>query len=450
VQTAARTGLTALAIVASLAFCSGGANADPGGPGGPGTPPAPGATPSQAQVDQANQDVATRVVGVAAIRATLVQANDRLEAASTRAEIAAERYNEATWKLGQARTALTAAAAKATAATQAVKDQRAGIADLVVQNFRGGPQVDQLSMMLDVSDPAQVLQSYGAVHSATTSMDASYDRYRSSLSLARVARQKAVTAKAAAAELAAGARKARDTAAAVQDSAQAETRAVQAQTDRLTRRLAKAQGISVRLARTRQVALDRAAAIRAAQVKAAAEQAAVVKAQQEAAAQAQQQADQQAQQAQQPKADPTPGPSPSGDPTPTPTPTPTPAPPAPGGGAASAIAFAKAQIGEPYKWAAAGPSSWDCSGLMMMAWQAAGKALPHYSAGQYAATTHITRAQLQPGDLIFWGTSSSPSSIHHVAMYLGDNMMIHAPRTGQDVMIASVDYWIPPNFFGRP
>ena len=80
---------------------------------------------------------------------------------------------------------------------------------------------------------------------------------------------------------------------------------------------------------------------------------------------------------------------------------------------------------------------------------AGGVSLPHYSAAQYAASTPISSSQLRPGDLVFWGTSSSPSSIHHVAMYLGGGMIIHAPRTGRPVSIDSMYYWIPPNFFGR-
>jgi cell wall-associated NlpC family hydrolase len=86
---------------------------------------------------------------------------------------------------------------------------------------------------------------------------------------------------------------------------------------------------------------------------------------------------------------------------------------------------------------------------MMGAWAAGGVSLPHYSAAQYAASTPISVSQLRPGDLVFWGTTSSPSSIHHVAMYLGDGMIIHAPRTGRPVEIDSMYYWIPPNFFGR-
>jgi cell wall-associated NlpC family hydrolase len=119
------------------------------------------------------------------------------------------------------------------------------------------------------------------------------------------------------------------------------------------------------------------------------------------------------------------------------------------GGAAAAIAFAKAQLGEPYVWGGAGPSTWDCSGLTMRAWQSAGVYLPHYSVAQYFATTPISASALRPGDLVFWGSSSSPSSIHHVAMYLGGGLIIHAPRTGRPVSIDSMYYWIPPNFFGR-
>jgi cell wall-associated NlpC family hydrolase len=135
---------------------------------------------------------------------------------------------------------------------------------------------------------------------------------------------------------------------------------------------------------------------------------------------------------------------------PTPTATPTTPPPAPAGGAAAAIAFARAQIGDPYQWGAAGPDKWDCSGLTMRAWQAGGVSLPHYSAGQYDASTPIAEGDLQPGDLVFWGSSSSPSSIYHVALYTGGGMIVHAPRTGEDVAEVSIDAWISPDFFSRP
>ena len=123
--------------------------------------------------------------------------------------------------------------------------------------------------------------------------------------------------------------------------------------------------------------------------------------------------------------------------------------PAPSGGAASAIAFARAQLGEPYVWGAAGPDSWDCSGLTMGAWRAGGASLPHYSVAQYDAATPISAEPAAPGGPGVLGLEQQPGSIHHVALYLGDGMIIHAPRTGRPVTIESMYYWIPPNFFGR-
>jgi len=116
-------------------------------------------------------------------------------------------------------------------------------------------------------------------------------------------------------------------------------------------------------------------------------------------------------------------------------------------GAKAAIDFARKQLGEPYVWGAAGPDAWDCSGLTMMAWRQGGISLPHYSAAQYQQTKHITAAQLKAGDLVFWGTS--PNTIHHVALYIGNGQIIQAPHTG-DVVKVSMLYTSAPDFFGRP
>jgi len=142
--------------------------------------------------------------------------------------------------------------------------------------------------------------------------------------------------------------------------------------------------------------------------------------------------------------------SPAPSPAPAPAPSPSPAPaPFGSGGSARAISFARAQLGEPYVWGAAGPSAWDCSGLTSGAWSAAGVNLPHYSVAQYYATTPVSMSSIRAGDLLFWGTTSSPDSIHHVALYIGGGMMIHASRTGQPVQVSSMYYWIPPNFATR-
>jgi cell wall-associated NlpC family hydrolase len=117
-------------------------------------------------------------------------------------------------------------------------------------------------------------------------------------------------------------------------------------------------------------------------------------------------------------------------------------PPASGVGA-KVVAFAKAQIGEPYQYGAAGPSSWDCSGLTMMAWAQVGVSLPHSSREQYSATRRISRSQLQPGDLVFYY-----SPISHVSIYVGGGMRVTATHTGSTVKLQSLGTSIVG--YGRP
>jgi len=108
-------------------------------------------------------------------------------------------------------------------------------------------------------------------------------------------------------------------------------------------------------------------------------------------------------------------------------------PPIVAGKAGIAVRFAYAQLGKPYKWGADGPGSYDCSGLTMMAWRAAGVSLPHNAEMQWNALPHIKRASLSPGDLVFY------YDLGHVGIYVGNNQIIHAPTTGDVVKLASVD-----------
>jgi len=119
--------------------------------------------------------------------------------------------------------------------------------------------------------------------------------------------------------------------------------------------------------------------------------------------------------------------------------TPRAAPPAPrdvptSGGAATAVQVALAQVGKPYVWAGAGPDVFDCSGLTLYSWRAAGVSLSHSAADQYASLPHVSRDQLQPGDLVFFG-----SPIHHEGMYVGGGMMVNAPQTGENVRVVPLD-----------
>ncbi len=108
--------------------------------------------------------------------------------------------------------------------------------------------------------------------------------------------------------------------------------------------------------------------------------------------------------------------------------------PAPSGGAGAAIAFAYAQLGKPYVYGAAGPNAYDCSGLTMAAWRAAGVGMPHYSGAQYSSFPHVPLSAMQPGDLVFWG----PGGSSHVGLYIGGGMMIAAPHTGDHVKVQAV------------
>jgi cell wall-associated NlpC family hydrolase len=102
--------------------------------------------------------------------------------------------------------------------------------------------------------------------------------------------------------------------------------------------------------------------------------------------------------------------------------------------AAQAVKFALAQVGKPYVYGAAGPSSYDCSGLTMAAWASAGVSLPHSAAGQYNYGHHVSFNQLQPGDLLFFY-----QPIGHVTIYIGDGLMVSAPQDGQDVSVVPAD-----------
>ncbi|MDX3516473.1 NlpC/P60 family protein [Streptomyces scabiei] len=101
--------------------------------------------------------------------------------------------------------------------------------------------------------------------------------------------------------------------------------------------------------------------------------------------------------------------------------------------AAKAIALARAQIGKPYVWGATGPGSYDCSGLTLAAWKAAGVDLPRTTHDQAAAGTTVPFADARPGDLVFFY-----DTIGHVGLYIGNGMMIHAPKPGTYVREESV------------
>jgi peptidoglycan DL-endopeptidase CwlO len=103
------------------------------------------------------------------------------------------------------------------------------------------------------------------------------------------------------------------------------------------------------------------------------------------------------------------------------------------GSAATAVQYAMAQVGDAYVYGAAGPGAFDCSGLTMMAWGAAGVGLPHSSGAQMGSGPSVSSSALRPGDLVFYY-----SPVSHVGMYIGNGMIVHAANPSTGVQVAPV------------
>ncbi|MFE9692331.1 C40 family peptidase [Micromonospora sp. NPDC005806] len=103
--------------------------------------------------------------------------------------------------------------------------------------------------------------------------------------------------------------------------------------------------------------------------------------------------------------------------------------------AQTAIRVACQQVGDPYVWGANGPDAFDCSGLTQYAYKAAGISLTHFTGAQWNEGRPVSRADARPGDLIFFY-----SDLHHMGLYLGNDLMVHAPRAGKPVNVLSINY----------
>ncbi|GGT87722.1 glycoside hydrolase [Streptomyces lateritius] len=113
---------------------------------------------------------------------------------------------------------------------------------------------------------------------------------------------------------------------------------------------------------------------------------------------------------------------------------------APTGSAAAIVAFARAQIGDAYVSGGTGPNSWDCSGLVQAAYRQAGIDLPRVSSSQSSMGTSVSLSNLQPGDILYWG---SRSGSYHVAIYVGGGMYVGAQNPSTGVVERSLDWDTP-------
>ena len=437
------------------------ANADPGDP----------VIPSKQSVEDAQQQAVAAQGSVDSIEAQLTQAKIAIENLGVAAGKAAVGFEGAQFRWGLAKQAAATAKAWAARALAAAEESRSSLAGYVVTHDTAGSQLTALSTAMTASGTHSLINQLSDYNTASSALDAKLQQWLAASRLARVYQAQAVSALAEAAQAKTAAEAAKQAAADAVAQQQAAVGSITAQKSALISQLAAAQNTSVQLAADRAAGLERQRQERLAEAR---RLAALEQARQEAREQARQQAleeqrpaearaaprreqrQQERQQQSQPPAQQPPAQQPPPQQPPPQQPPPQQPPPQqpppqqpPAGGAATAIAFAYAQLGEPYVWGAAGPDAWDCSGLTMGAWAAAGVYLPHYSVAQYAALQHITMSELQPGDLVFWRSSSDPNSIYHVALYIGNNQIIQAPHTGAYVEVSGLYDWTLPNFFGR-
>lgn len=376
--------------------------------------------PTWDEVEQARRDEATAQAKVDEIEGILIRLEADAADLTRTAQQYAEEYALAVTALDAATTRLGRLTDQADAAQEKADDSERRVAVLVAQLARGGGGDVTLGLLLGSADDTDSLLNRLGIadrlseSSAALLRQAIYDKKTAS-ALATDAR----AAERQRQRLADEAQEALDVAQAAAEEAQAKVEAQRADVDRMYAQLAALKGTTLETEREYQEGL-----------------------------------------AANPPGSPPPSSPPPGTPPPTTTPPPSvdPTPPPPVSSAVeTAIAFATAQVGEPYRLGGRGPDSWDCSGLAMMSYSAAGVYIgPHSSTEQYntmaARGRLVERGSMQRGDLLFYsdgGSYLNPRK-YHVAIYLGGGKMIEAPNPTAPVRIVNVRYGDLVEYVGRP
>ena len=407
---------------------------------------------TQDDIDDAHAAEASTSQSIASLEAQLAQLTVDSEAAALNAQVANEDYLVALDDLAAATTAADNAQADADAAAEATRTARAELGAAVVRTYQdGGNALDALTPYLTSTSLAELADADVALTRVGEQSDAQLQGVEALQAVADTLQALAddkLRAKQEASDAAEAAKKTADKAAV--DAANA---VVNAQSERqdLIAQLAQQRNTTVELETQYQAQreAERKAREEEAARKAAEEAAAQLAAQQaaDAAAAAAAGAAQEPGPAAEAAEEPAPAPAPAPAPEPAPAEDPAPAyeePESPGGysgyGADAAISAAYSYIGVPYVWGGESYGGVDCSGLTMLAYQAAGVYLTHSSRVQYGQGDKIPLSQAQPGDLVFWSSDGSQSGIYHVAMYLGGDQMIEAPTFGMTVRVTSMRY----------
>ena len=424
----------------------------------------------QSDIDRSKASERSTSTSIASLETRLAQESSNLEDAQIKAQVANEDYLAAVDELNTATKDAQAAQANADAATSSTASARSDLGSIVVQTYQeSGNPLDPLTPYLTSESLADLADADVALARAGESNNAKVQNVEAletvATSMQAIADQK-VKAKEAAKTSAATAKSDAEAAAGDAQNAVATTRTNR---QNLITQLAAQRNTTVELETKYQ---DQVEAERRAREEAAAQAAAKAASEKAAADLAQKQAEQAAAQpqesapapqeqssrpssgqrasAQEPATTSQPEPEAVGEeeaasapapaPAPEPATSPEPAPSRSGNAASTAISTAMGYIGTPYVWAGESASGLDCSGLTMVSYAAAGVDLTHSSRVQYGEGAQVPLDAVQPGDLVFWSSDGSQSGIYHVAIYLGDDMMIEAPTFGMTVRVTSMRY----------
>jgi len=413
--------------------------------------------PGQGDIAAARAAANSQAATVADLDAAFAGLEDALHDAEAAQLLAADRYAQAQGDLESAKANLATANERAADAEAALKDAQAELAAVAQAAYRDGASMGELGAVVTADGFEDAVASSELLARASDETATVVQRVEAAQLVADTMRKAAddAAAEAVAAEAAAGD--------AYDDATAAATAAEQAVKDANTiraeaaQRLADMRGTTLALEQARQSGL-------AAQRD---------KARHEAAKAAQDKAEQEQggsgngggssgggsgngggsenpkpkpEETTNPKPEETTNPKPEETTNPKPEETQQPKPPAASGGWKSsaaqgekAVAKALTLMGLPYKLGGAGPSAYDCSGLTMTSWKAAGISIQRSSQMQYNSTKHVAFSQLRKGDLIFYGTDRNPSKIYHVAIYIGGGMVAEATKPGSVSVVRAYD-----------
>lgn len=452
------------------------------------------AAPEDDDVASARASEAAVAGSVASIEIELARLSTVADAAWARSATAGERYVTAQVALEAAQARAAAADTKLAAAEKTMDASRRVLAGIALEQYRTGGAIQNLEAVLSADGITDVVRRTSTLRAVGDVADAAVQQYRADALVADVLRADAAAAVTSAQTAADDAEDARTETDRLTAEAQAAVDAASSRRETLITQLAAARSTTVEAERARQDRIDRD---REQQREEQAES------DREPVDRPSRPTDDPTTRppsnpptttptvppTEEPSAEPTttptqrPTPTPTQEPTteptreptqrpttpptqrPTPTPTPEPTKPpavdAPGLGQGTAVGsaaqgreaveWARTQIGKMYGWGTTGPNTYDCSGLTMRAWEAAGVGITRTSRSQYVRVKKIKYSQMRPGDLIFWANDTSdPNTIRHVAMYSGGGMMIEAARPGVPVREVPVRYAETMAYAGRP